>query len=328
MKKGSYGELPPRCIEEASAWLALLHGPRRGGGIVRGFQRWIAEDSQHRRAFEAVTAMWELTERLPKRPMPLPLKWQRQGFRFGLVRATTMVAAVSVVAIAVGLTYFLRAGVSTDVGEQRILTLEDGTRVYLNTASQIRVRFTDERRALELVKGEALFEVAKRPEWPFAVRAGEQQIIALGTSFVVRRDAGRVAVTLVEGSVSVSSTTAEKVRAENKVHVLTPGERLTVVSSSQPRIDRPELEKVIAWRRGRVDLNDMSLSEAIAEMNRYTSVKLTVEQGDAVQLMIKGSFRAGDTASFAQSVASICELRVVSSADGIVLSGVPAANCR
>ena len=86
----------------------------------------------------------------------------------------------------------------------RELTLEDGTRATLNTDTRLTVRYDEYRRYIELSQGEALFEIAKDARRPFAVQVAGRQVLALGTSFLVRRDPGRLAVTLIDGKVSVS----------------------------------------------------------------------------------------------------------------------------
>ena len=116
-----------------------------------------------------------------------------------------MMAAAALVALVVGgVLYWRSLGITTELGEQRNLTLSDGTRVALNTATKIRVRYDNAARRVELERGEALFEVAKVPARPFVVIAGGRRVTAVGTSFVVRRDNEEVAVTLLEGKVTVT----------------------------------------------------------------------------------------------------------------------------
>src|SRR5690606_15969424 len=92
----------------------------------------------------------------------------------------------------------------TAVGERSSITLSDGASVVLNTNSRIEVRYTPERRNVRLLAGQAWFQVAKHPERPFVVEAGDRRVTALGTAFDVRMDSrDSVQVTLAEGKVSV-----------------------------------------------------------------------------------------------------------------------------
>ena len=142
--------------------------------------------------------------------------------------------------------YVSDSGLVTKVGEQRTITLEDGTRVSLNTATRIRVDYDQAARRVWLVKGEALFEVAKRPQWPFIVTVGNREVVAVGTSFVVRRDGeGDMVVTLVEGKVAVSQVPGSQsgsLDAGAGAVFLNPGYRLTFAGSAEPKLDRPAVE--------------------------------------------------------------------------------------
>jgi transmembrane sensor len=332
-----------RAVEEASAWLALLHGSRRTRTLEEGFRRWIEASPRHEAAFDAVTAMWDTTQGLPRRPVPPPSRGTYAGGA-GDARASRghlgggragrggfggfgAVAAMSVAILGIViLLHLLRSGaIATGIGEQRMLTLEDGTRVYLNTNSRVRVAYSNERRGVILESGEALFDVARHgPQWPFVVTAGTRQVTALGTSFVVREERDALSITLLEGNVSVSSSGP----ASEDARVLTPGQRLTFVRQRTPTLDRPAVEQVTAWRQGRIELDDTPLAAAVAEMNRYSTTPLRIERAEAAAIPIKGAFRAGDAESFAQSVAATCHLKIVPGPHEILLAGLPSANCQ
>lgn len=321
-------KLNPQCsaeqIDEAAVWIAMLHGPDRTAKLERGFRRWLAANPAHAEAFEKISTAWEVTGALPRGPFPHLSRWQRAGFRAGFARAAGAVAAVAVVA-ALGVVLYLRtAGVATDIGEQRMLALEDGTRIYLNTDTRVFVDYDERVRRVELRKGEALFEVAKQARSrPFVVAAGNREITALGTSFVVRRDEERLSVTLVEGVVSVAAVGDGAVRSEPAT-TLKPGQRLVLTTSAQPRLDQPPLEKLTAWRGGHVDFDDVTLADAAAEMNRYSTTKLSIERAEAAGIRVTGIFRAGDTSSFAAAVARTYELEVVEKPRLLLLAGMPA----
>jgi transmembrane sensor len=310
-------------VAEAATWIALLHGPDRTLAAERGLKRWLAEDPLHAKAFELATETWNEARASVKRGAKVKLilpgekKIPRHKTQSGALAAAAAVAAI-VVGIVVAMNFYRQqSGVATEVGERRILTLEDGTQVYLNTATRLVVNYGTERRHVRLESGEALFEVAKRPDRPFVVSAGERDITALGTAFLVRRDEERVSVTLVEGKVAVSG-------ASDSATVLSPGERLTYPRFAQaPKVDRPELDKLTAWQNGKVNIDNLTLAEASAEMNRYSRVQLEVQGGEASSLRLSGIFRIGDSKNFANAVARTHGLRIEEEGRRIVLSGVP-----
>lgn len=210
---------------------------------------------------------------------------------------------------------------STGVGEQRILTLDDGTRISLNTATRLSIDYDRQARRVKLTSGEALFEVAKRPDWPFIVTAADRTITALGTAFVVRRNEGDLAVTLVEGKIAVDSV--RPVAHTQPLKIATPGQRVTYTSDASARVDHANVDSLTAWRRGQVVLQSIRLADAIAEMNRYSTVRLSLEDEAAGDVRISGVFRAGDSALFARAIAETYHLTATEQNGTIVLSGEP-----
>ncbi|WP_129779491.1 FecR family protein [Peristeroidobacter soli] len=319
-------ETQPGCtpaeIDEAAVWIARLHAPDRTLQVERGFKRWLAGSPGRARAFEIVSDGWELAGRLQHQPFPRMSRWQRAGFREGFMRASAVVAAMSVLVVVALVFYFRAEGVSTSVGEQRVLTLEDGSRITLNTSTRIVTHYDEHVRKVELRSGEALFEVVKKEaSWPFVVVAGDRTITALGTSFVVREDAKGTSVVLMEGRVSVASAEGQRAAPQ----VLSPGQRVTF-ANGEASLDEPVVQKVVAWRFGQVDLEDTTLEAAAEEMNRYSTVKLSIATPEARKLRVNGVFRTGDTASFAAALAATYGLTVVSAPDTIVLEGEPRAS--
>jgi transmembrane sensor len=196
--------------------------------------------------------------------------------------------------------------------------LNDGTRVFLNTATQIVVNYDDAARRVELKTGEALFNVMKDPRRPFIVTVGGQEVRALGTSFVIRKDSDRVAVTLVEGKVSVQPVAVAS--PSYQTFTLTPGQRVTFAVGAPPQLDTPSIETSTAWRRGQVVLDDTPLATAASEMNRYSAVKVVIVRADVERLQVSGLFQAGDSVSFANAVARVHDLQVTQEGDEIILS--------
>lgn len=306
---------------EAAVWLARLRGPQRNSTVERGLRRWLREDPENTHAFDLLTRRLEVVERLKTRALPAQWRKDRPARRLTW-RPVLAGVAVALTAVAVfGLTYLHYAGVATNVGEQRTMSLDDGSRIHLNTATRLRVSYDKEFRRIELLNGEALFEVAKDSSRPFVVAAGDRTVTALGTTFVVQRSDVRMSVTLMEGQVRVAAATSERLEAQSTV--LAPGERLILSAGAAPVLDHPALDGVTAWRRGLVALEGMSLAQAVEEMNRYSQVRLTVERSEARQLPVGGSFRIGDSGSFATAVAATYGLRIERRGDAIVIAGAP-----
>ncbi len=338
--QNSHGEpeITADLIAEAAAWLAVLHGPNRTAAAERGFSQWLKKSPAHARAFEDATTIWEEARSLP-RPQLLRSSIRQQPVSQGHFLRTLGIAAVLAL-FAVGTMIYLqhKAGISTNIGEQRVLALEDGTRIILNTETRVVVSYDHAVRRVELKSGEAVFEVAKKPDWPFIVTTGNHQVEALGTSFAIRRDNQQLAVTLIEGKVAVSPATTGLLQrvtdsASQSGHLkhpdadtvmLVPGERVIFVDTQPARKDQPSLDSLLAWQRREVEFNDTALPDAVAEMNRYNRNPLRIDNVEAARIRVTGLFRAGDSLSFARAVAEAFHLTVAEQPDGIVLSDAPA----
>lgn len=336
----------PERLAEAGVWIARMHGDTRGRGVENGLRRWLHANPDNARAFELATEVWEDAEGLRRF---VPLRPQARSASRGGWQFAVAAAALATMLLVVGIVWFQHVGViATGVGEQRQLVLEDGTRVFLNTDTRLVVKYDEQARRVELRRGEALFNVAKKSDWPFIVVVGDRQVKALGTSFVVRRDDERVAVMLMEGRVQVSpqSSSTPSIPADTQAQVdansvapaqpaaatdqlpketftLTPGQRLTFTNGAAASLDTPSMERATAWRRGQVILDDTPLRVAAEEMNRYNSIKVVIESPEAAELLVNGLFQAGDSTHFANAVAQAYGLRIVERGGAIVLAGIP-----
>jgi transmembrane sensor len=305
---------------EAAAWIARLRDERRGRDLEAKFQEWLCAGDEHRRAFNRMTHVWEQAGKIQMRAPDdaLAIRKVRRS-RFSPWAAT--LAATLVLVIITAVYYWRDNALVTAVGQQQIRVLRDGTRVILNTDTRIEVNYDEHMRRVRLVRGEAWFDVSKHPTWPFLVSVGDQEIRALGTSFIVRHDNDQdLSVTLVDGRISVASVAGDGETPSQASHVLTPGQRLVISRHHAAAVDRPELSRVTAWERGRVEFDETPLKDATSEMNRYTTTRLIVADTGVAQLRIGGVFRAGDSDEFVKIVTAAFGLRAERNGGDIVLS--------
>jgi transmembrane sensor len=321
---GRPARVSARARTEAAAWVVCLHGPYRNADAEAACRKWLSENPEHATAFEAVTEIWENSARLRHKA-----HYRSSGSRLTPLRAAVGAVAAAIVATVATFFYLRTDVVTTGVGEQRTVILEDGSRIHLNTDTRVVPRFDEGTRRVELTRGEALFEVAKDPQRPFIVTAADRQVRALGTSFNVRREAHELEITLVEGKVTVSPATEQAAArressqkdsiALNSSVLLAPGQRLTIAQAKTPTLDTPSIERVTAWQRGQVALDNTPLEEAVAEMNRYSDTRLVVNDPQAGRIRISGIFKAGHQENFARAVALTYRLEIHVSDEAITL---------
>lgn len=162
--------------------------------------------------------------------------------------------------------------IATSRGNQYQLVLSDGSKVFLNSASSLRFpsSFTGSTREVELTSGEAYFDIAKDAAMPFHVKTREMTVEVTGTHFNVNAysDEGPVATTLVEGKVSVH-------REAQSVNIK-PGQQ-AVFNNNNFLITRPDINKVIAWRTGFFDFDNMEISAIMRQISRWYDVDVVYE---------------------------------------------------
>ena len=304
---------------EAAAWIVRLHGPHRSADLEAGFREWLAADPENSRQFERVTEAWDAGSTLPVAGLPRVHRWRAAQPSRSWAVAAMILLVFGIAAWGVN-DFWLNPSYGTDIGEQRVVRLDDGSRMAMNSDTRVRVTCCEFERRVRLERGEAYFEVARDPSLPFIVVAGEHQVTALGTAFVVRHDASRTAVTLVEGKVRVRRQLGATPATDIPAIVLSPGQRLTFTGGATPQLDQPRIEAVTAWRRGEVVLDRMMLADAVVELNRYDKRMLVIDDPGVAALRISGIYHAGDSQGFAETVARLYGLHVLHQGDRIHLT--------
>jgi transmembrane sensor len=322
---------------EAAAWIVRLHAAGRTQALEAAFRRWRAADPENARQFDRVTEVWDAAPSLPLGAGVPPTHLRPHSSVGPWLKAAMVVLVCGVLAYAAG-QFPLADKFRTQVGEQRVVRLEDGSRIALNSRTTVAARFTSSRRRVTLENGEAYFEVAHDANRPFIVVAAGHVVTALGTTFLVRQDGeNHTAVTLVEGKVTVSidsqspnsgeharpagaSAGAASPARESSV-TLSPGERLVLMRDALPKLDSPQIDALLAWRRGEVVLDKTPLAEAVAEMNRYEAKPVVVAAAAGEQLRISGIYRIGDNRGFAATIARLYGLQLVENEREIRLLG-------
>lgn len=317
----------------AAEWDARLRNPDCGDAERAAFRNWYAQDARNRQAYdllqESVGALQAAAGAPELRALRDDALNQRRRQPH---RKYALVACLAVFAVMVPLAAGMLSGspapepdapayYATTIGQRSGITLEDGSVITLNTDSRVHVAYTEEARLITLLKGQALFEVAKDAERPFSVTAGDQKVVALGTTFDVRLKDKDVEVILVEGRVEIEEVAPPR---RNKAPAppvqLASGERL--IASAQetaPTVTQIDTSKATSWRDGYVTFEDTPLPEAIAEMNRYSTVRIVSEGEEMAELRITGLFRAGQQARFTEALQVYFPIDVAREGNVIVL---------
>lgn len=323
----------PVITQEAADWHARLRSPSVSELDKARFRAWVAGDPARRREFDAISAMWDQLSALAQSPEVLGELRRAGGQQAEHAPAAPPrgISRRAIVGWALAASVVATAGLvswqwlpapelyATGIGEQRVVQLGDGSVITLNTSSQVSVRFSRSQRRVELLNGQANFAVAKDATRPFIVSAGGGETLAVGTEFDVYKRAHDTLVTLIEGRVTVTTP----LTGTSGV-ALSAGERASYGTQRAPQRTTADLQRASAWRAHKLDFADTPLSEAIAEANRYSILKIELRGPDLADAKISGVFDAGRNDSVAEGVRAYFGLRLERVGDHLIVLSQPA----
>jgi transmembrane sensor len=313
---------PTRAQAEAADWFAQLGNRLVTNQALRDFKTW-RDHPDNDAAYQEVEAFWETSRRQADDPamhrMTEAALDRRHGLRLpGLARTpgfawtVGLAGLVGAAVIAMVTVNAISPTYMTNGAEQRVVLLKDGSKVHLNVGSQVRVAFGPAERRLVLSRGEAFFEVAHDAQRPFIVEADGARVRAVGTKFDVRRDAGGVQVTLLEGVVRV------KRNDTSDAWTLAPNQQLTLGENRTATRASTDATRTTSWTTGRLIFSQTPLATAVAEVNRYSDRKVELEGAELSGRLVNGVFNVGDTEDFVKGVSALFSLEATTEPDGAI----------
>lgn len=278
-----------RRSEEAAGWVARLQSSDATAADREGFAAWCAHDPKNAEAYRDLSSLWgELREAPVPKDRLQKLRAARRTRRLAGL-GMLLLAAAGLGVSQTGWVDRLQADHSTGVGEVRSVVLPDGSRVVLNTDTALRLRFDGSRRQVELLRGEAYFEVAPMPARPFVAVGETLEATALGTRFAMQlsQDGRGPDVAVEEGRVAVRSREAQvELRA---------GDEATLGSDGRLALSRTDVAQQVAWKDGRLVFSDRPLVEVLATLGRYRRGRILVLDERAARQRISGVFDISNT---------------------------------
>lgn len=306
---GEYAHEDP-VVDAALDWFGRLRDAGGGGDPVR-FRQWLAQDPRHEAEFRKLEEMWGSPAFLTAvRQLPR----QRRPRRWPAVAAAAAVLLVVGIWQYPGLMLAWRADYLTAAGERTTVHLPDGSTMTLNTSSAVAVDFSDGQRQVDLLRGEAWFDVLHDPLHPFRVAGGFGQAVVRGTSFSVRREDDRDEVVLERGQVDVSCLCphADPV-------VLHPGEALEVTDGGPLTPATVDPERTLAWREGRIIFEDVRLAEVVAELARYHDARVFVANRRLSDLVVTGNYRLDNIEGAIRTLADAAGMKMTRIPGGTII---------
>jgi transmembrane sensor len=379
---------------EAAEWFVEFRTGDPDPAVRTTFDAWIRKSPEHLRAYLEVAEIWQdvpeirhdhrglseallrearanddniiplhslLPSSIPATPSLLPSgeNRRRRPARFFVLAASVLLLLL------VGIWTWLdhRQVYATDIGEQRTLTLEDGSRVELNSRTRVRVAYHSNERDLELLEGEALFQVSKDPTRPFIVHTTASDIRAVGTQFDVNKRQAGTTITVVEGAVAVIPSSEQRISSQpvrssapresarpSPRHTYPPavsqsaveeggsaqpamrsgvllmaGQQLTVPLQTPVTLTAVDVDaaEATSWTEHKLVFKSSPLQEVIEAFNRYNRRKLTLRGGGLANILISGTYTTTDPALLIRFLRDQPDITVTETETQIVISRTP-----
>jgi transmembrane sensor len=322
----------------AAEWLARVRSGRLDSRDDEAWDEWMSTDARNARSYENVELAWELSEELRDRPLiegmlrdvDLSLTRLRAGSaqrRAGAAKGWVFDRTWRIGAAAAALVLICAAAVfvatrpsvdvyATEVGQQRTVTLADNSTIALNTATQVRVRYSRALRRIEIVNGEAVFTVTHDANRPFEVHALRGTTTAVGTEFDVQISGETTAVSVLEGTVTVRPTEG---REDGSATQISAGQAVEYKHGATSAIRAADAGKVRGWLAQRIVFSNVALAEALADYNRYIKTPIVLGDPNLGAKRINGVFRMGDERAFLDALEQGLHLTATATPTGTVL---------
>lgn len=348
---GSVGDHTKRALsDEAAEWFIRLRDDRLGMRHRERNVRWLKQSPSHIAELLRIQQVYTVLRaaKLENRPpgpgqaddsnvveltpraLPPPPSHPNES-RIRSTLTWKVAASVACLAVSLLLGFIVKAAwldrtLETELGEWRIATLTDGTVVRIGPASRLRLSFGDDHRTVRLLRGEAMFDVAKDPSRPFFVKSEMVGVLAVGTEFRVSRHGGEDVVTVTEGTVAlyrdgrdevrgaVSQPPAQLANATGGVALLA-GEQVSVSKSNRTQPvakQKVNVEYELAWADGWVTYEDKTIAEVAREFNRRNRVQIVIVDASIAERRLaffRGS--ATDPESFVSALAVSSDITIV-----------------
>jgi transmembrane sensor len=306
--------------DEASIWLVRLDNGNLSDQSRKELKAWLSADKRHQVALKSMADIWDGMDEVL-----LNIDDENSSKNVSLwpilkpiFEPFALAASASFLAIFIWL--FMPTNVQKDsyatlIGQQMDARFDDGSIIHLNTNTRIETEFSDEKRIIKLIKGEALFEVAHDPSRPFIVYAGDRLVQAIGTKFIVHLKSENVQVTVTDGKVKMSkvalNTKLTDIKELNNTSIqkddvyIAKGEKVIASSNQTPKLThiKPEnIKRELAWLDGKLIFENEELFDVIEEINRYVDIQIVLKEPSLHNIRISGRFDLGDSEALIEAL--------------------------
>ncbi len=333
-----FKQLSEEINQRANDWFVHMHSGNATDAEREQLNTWLSESPEHREAYQQLHVIWQDLGDLAETAEGHALKQSMQpasifelpkrafdaltGFLQNAMVPVKAYHISSIVAVSIAIVMVI-FGVedsgkpvvnhlhTSTTGEIKSIEMADGSRIVLGAQSEIQIQINEDRRLVDLISGEAFFDVRTDAEKPFFVNVNDVSVRVVGTQFDVHKRYSSISIAVLEGSVSV----AERSTYENKTHspgvVLTAGQQVI-----KPKNMDFEAVKTIsdielgAWRSGRLIYRDMALIDIITDASRYFDGVISLRASELADQKVTVTLRADQVTELPEMLSQTLPLAV------------------
>lgn len=299
--------------DEALSWFVRLHSGDATDVDRADHSRWISADPAHLQAYMQLTTIWSDMDAMgDPRSGARALGRRRMFSRRSVLSVGAGAAAFGIAAYTLPFGVWL-SDYATGTGEQKTVTLADGSKASLDADTSISLNYTSDQRSIRLLRGRAYFEVAKDSARPFVVHANGGRTTALGTRFLVHEWGNSVTVSVEESAVAVQAPDSSQV-------VVRQGEDTSYeLGGGVGPVEAADLDADTAWRRGKLIFQNRPLGQVVADVNRYRPGTIRIVDGRLQTMRISGIFNISHPDGVLDAITSALPVRAVHLTSYVVL---------
>ncbi|SFL65925.1 FecR family protein [Pseudomonas sp. NFACC46-3] len=304
--------------DAAAHWCMRLHAADCTHAERQAFKQWHDADPLHAFEYEAMLEIWAVADHLPRvesTPTAPARRTQSRWSRLAVAAAVLVVGTPLAAYTGWNLGWVANSYQRFEAGASvRHVTLGDGSQVELNLGSELVFANYKNERRVTLKKGEAFFDVSHDKQHPFVVRAGQGQVRVTGTRFNVWMYQDQVRITLLEGSVRVTSNQA----LSRDGLPLFPGMQASYkAGDQQPQVHETDAnDSSLAWRNGKLVLDNLALSDALPLINRYLDRPVMLADNSTGGLRIGGVYNISEVQNLVPSLPKVLPVYLTQNKDG------------
>lgn len=293
--------------EQAALWFIRQRGQSLSEQQKRVFQEWLSASPEHQAAYQNIAQIWRDCDLIPKPEFsPTPKErlfswWRPIGHT---VASLFLLAALLLPYSQLPAMLMDNMTLATNAQSKKMI-LPDGSEVFLNQHSQLRVAYRKEQRQVWLDSGEAYFKVASNPYRPFYVNAGGREIKVVGTEFDIRRKGEFVAVAVRQGIVAV------KAHPDAKEAYLHAGDTARSLALTKPLIlGHSSIDEIGDWRYGQLRFHNRPLADLLAELKHYYPTSVEFTDPKLAQLKVSGTINLSQPEQFFEALPVLLPVNV------------------